>query len=80
MGIWFPCVFQEKCFRVFPSVLITEVFFVVLYYPSYMRNNEESGVLFFTVICYNINGINDRGENVSSRFLKLQAGVVKFTS
>ena len=56
------------------------VFFVVLYYPSYMRNNEESGVLFFPVICYNINGIIDRREIVSPRFLKLQAGVVKFTS
>lgn len=45
-----------------------------------MRNNEESGVLFFPVICYNINGIIDRREIVSPRFLKLQAGVVKFTS
>lgn len=37
---------------------------------------KNQGVLFSPVICYNINGIIDRGENVSSRFLKLQAGVL----
>lgn len=79
MGIWFPCVFQEKCFRVFSSVLITE-FFLACRYPSYMRNNEESGVLFSPVICYNINGINNRREIVSPRFRKTPSRCVSFTS
>lgn len=68
-GYGFPAYFKRNVFVFFPSVLITEGFFVVLYCPSYMRNNEESGVLFFPVICYNINGISNRREIVSPRFL-----------
>ena len=66
---------SREMFSCFSLGTYYRVFFA-RYYPSYMRNNEESGVLFSPVICYNINGINNRREIVSPRFQKIQAGVL----